>query len=446
MQKSIESQALAHPPSTDQLARLIGLPGRTHRICVEAAQKAISELRSSGTANLDDYVNLATNFLVIEELGDIRRVINMSGVILHTALGRAVLCESASKALALANHHVSLEIDLKTGKRGDRQEAVRSAILKLTGAEDCLVVNNCAAATMLVLRSLCQNQEVILARSQMVEIGGQFRLPDIICEAGSKLSEVGCTNRTRLDDYEKAITSESAAILFCHPSNYRIIGHTEHPSHRQLADLAHQNGILFIDDLGHGCLVDLTKYRLRAERTMEQAIRDGADLVLASGDKLIGGPQAGIILGKKETVGKISRHPMARAMRIDKLSLIALEKTLDHFLEDQVEKIPLYSFLAKSDRELKSEATKLKNAFGGRATLQRKATEVGGGTMPGEGIESWCVGFEAQSAQLLFSQLLQAPIPILGRIEKDKVWLDVRSCTKQDIGEVVKFLKSIAPC
>lgn len=377
-------------------------------------------------------------------LPSLRSAINLSGVILHTGLGRARLAkEAAARLREVANGHSAVELDVESGKRGDRQRHVRDLLCELTGAEDALVVNNAAAAVLLSLTSLAQGREVILSRGQMVEIGGSFRMPDIVRASGCKLIEVGCTNKTRLGDYQSAITENTAAILRCHPSNFKIVGFTEEPSSAELAELAHGQGLLLLDDVGAGCLVDLRAYGLAHQPTLQESLIAGADAVMASGDKLLGGPQAGLLLGKAEAVAKAKRHPLARVLRVDKLTLAALEATLRLYTTGRETDIPTIRYLTRPTDEIKSLARRVARAYPGKARIEKGFTEVGGGSLPGEGIPTWRAGLESSDVDGLASQLRMNSKPIIGRIEDGLLWFDPRTAEIEEIRVVERALKGL---
>lgn len=368
--------------------------------------------------------------------------INATGVILHTGLGRARLAPTAVDAVtAVAANHCTLEVDLETGRRGDRQEAVRSRLIALTGAEDALVVNNGASAIFLALSALCQSKEVVLSRGQMVEIGGSFRMPDIVRQSGCTLVEVGCTNKTRMSDYAGAVGSETAAILRCHPSNFRIVGFAEEPDPREVSALCRELGVSFIDDVGSGCVWDYSRWGLPKERTLADAIADGANVVTASGDKLLGGPQAGLILGDTNSLDKMRSHPLARVIRIDKLCLAALEATL-RLYDSGPEELPVLRAISKPLQEVRKDASRLKRAGKKRAKIELGLTEVGGGSLPGEGVATYRVGIsgEPEKVAALFRQHVP---PIFGRIERDRFWLDPRTLDRKETLVVERAIKAL---
>jgi len=401
-----------------------------------ASRFAIEHFRSSGVFSFDEIVAKAMSLAKELIQPSPRPVINMTGVILHTGLGRAALGPGPA-----CNGHVAVEFDLETGGRGDRQDLVRGLLCELTGAEDAIVVNNCAAALFLTLRALCQDSEVVLSRGQMVEIGASFRIPDIVKESGCTLVEVGCTNKTRLSDFEAALSEKTTALLRCHPSNYRIVGFTEEPDARELASTAHDRGLLLIDDVGHGNLSDFSKFGLPRERTLRDSLADGADIVLASCDKLMGGPQAGVILGKTELVQKIGKHPLARAVRVDKLTLLALTAVLTTHAEGSAIELPIWRYARRPSELVKRDAQKLAKIFPWKAVVEPGLTEMGGGSMPGSGFPTWRVGLPAKSPEALLGWLRHQYTPIIGRIEKGKVWLDPRTCETEEVRYVSQILK-----
>ncbi|HVT12959.1 MAG TPA: L-seryl-tRNA(Sec) selenium transferase [Fimbriimonadaceae bacterium] len=432
-------------PKVDSLSRAKELAGFPERIRVAVARQVIEEMRQAirsgtetgGARPEERALAIAENM----QRTSLRPAINLTGVILHTGLGRARMAEVvANHVRAVAANHSTLEIEAETGKRGNRQEHVRSLLIELTGAEDAFVVNNGAAAVVLALSALAKGREVILSRGQMVEIGGSFRMPDIVEESGCRLVEVGCTNKTRLGDYESAINGETAAILRCHTSNFKIVGFTEQPSLRDLVRLAHAYGALCIDDMGTGCLSDLSPHRLFEVPTLRDSVAAGSDVVTASGDKLLGGPQAGLILGRSESLEKLRRHPLARAFRIDKLSLAALEATLRLYVEGRESEIRSMAYIGRPLEEVKLLAGKLAECVRG-SLLEEGITEVGGGSAPGLGIPTWRVGLSTKNAEATLKKLREADI--IGRIEDGRVWLDPRTLEESELEQVCEVLRSI---
>lgn len=436
-------------PKVDSLAASPSLSEFSAAVRSQAARAAISAMRiqAKNGAPVDP---LAAEALALEEawrLQDpgLKRVLNATGVILHTGLGRARLAEAAAKrVLEAANHHVAVEIDLESGDRGDRQAPVRRLLCEITGAEDAHVVNNGAAAVLLALAAIARGREVILSRGEMVEIGGSFRMPEVIAESGCRLIEVGCTNKTRISDYKSAIGEETGALLRCHPSNYRIVGFAESPSDRDLARIAKEHGIPFIYDLGNGNLAPHDTPGLPAEASLAGALADGADVVTASGDKLLGGPQAGLIVGSRELVPRMRGHPLARALRVDKLTLAGLEATLRLHREGRLAEIPTYRYLARPLDSLRRDARTLARAYAGKSVVERAESEVGGGSAPGSRIPTWRAGLLASKPDELSRRLRLATPALIGRIERGIVWLDPRTLEPAEVREAARILREVA--
>ena len=367
------------------------------------------------------------------------RVINATGVVLHTGLGRAPLSFAARQALAELGGHCNVEVDLATSERRYRGHQLESAFRTLTGCEDVLIVNNNAAATLLTLQALCAGREVVISRGQLIEIGGSFRLPEIFSLSGVLLREIGTTNRTRVEDYQQAITPNTVAVMHVHPSNYRIIGFSETPPIKDLVSLAHERGVIAIDDIGSGALVDVTQFGLPAEPTFQQSLAAGADVVLGSGDKLLGGPQCGIILGKREFVERIRRHPLARAVRVGKLTLAALQATLDPYLRGTAtSEIPTLAMLTTQLPELRRRGEYILAEIGEVTTLdlslEPDTAAVGGGSLPGVELPTIVLRLRHRSQSLdeLAQRLRLGTIRVFGRIQQDAVLLDLRSVMPED--------------
>ncbi len=373
----------------------------------------------------------------------LRSVVNATGVIVNTNLGRAPLSPQALAAVSAAGADYSnLEFDLTSGGRGSRQTPVRAFLRELTGAEDALVVNNNAAAVLLALTALARGREVIISRGELVEIGGGFRIPDVMAQSGARLVEVGTTNRTRLRDFEAAVTGETAALLAVHPSNFRVVGFTEAPPLAELAALAHAHGLPLIHDLGSGTLVRTERYGLAHEPMAEESIAAGADLVCFSGDKLLGGPQAGIIVGREPPIATLAAHPLSRALRIDKLTLAALEATLRQYRDGESGEIPIWRMVALPLEELRARAERWVErlrAAGVEAETIEGESAVGGGSLPGETLPTvLCaipevVGALAQmsgstdASDALARRLRLGEPPILARVQRKRVLLDPRT-------------------
>jgi L-seryl-tRNA(Ser) seleniumtransferase len=387
-------------------------------------------------------------------LPNFRRVINGTGVVIHTNLGRSVLSETTTDRLALAGGYYSnLEFDLETGKRGSRYSLVEELLCYLTGAEAALVVNNNAAAVLLALDTLTKNKEAIVSRGQLVEIGGSFRIPDIMAKSGAKLIEVGATNRTHIYDYEQAISEETALLLRVHTSNFRIIGFTSEVSAEEMAALARKHALVTMEDLGSGSLIDFSRFGFPKEPTVQDIVRAGVDVVTFSGDKLLGGPQAGIIVGKKDIIDRIKKNPLNRALRIDKFTLASLESVLREYLDldKALHNIPTLRMLTISSLELKKRAQRLyrrltkKLGQGCRCSMSSTVSRVGGGALPEFSIDSWAIILEpcAMTLNAFEKNLRHLPIPIIGRIENDRFLLDVRTIQDREIGELVELLSEI---
>jgi len=381
----------------------------------------------------------------------LRRVINATGVVLHTNLGRAPLSESAISAVEqVARYYSNLEFDLVTGKRGSRYAIVEDVLLALTGAEAAFVVNNNAAAVLLALTSLAYGKEVIVSRGQLVEIGGSFRIPDVMRQSGANLVEVGTTNKTYVRDYEAAISSETALLLHVHMSNYRIVGFTHETSVPELVDLGRKYGIPVMSDLGSGFLVDLSHYGLPYEPTVQEIVAAGVDVVTFSGDKLLGGPQAGIILGKADLVEKMKRHPLARVLRIDKLTLAALEATLREYRDPEgaLRSIPILKMLTTPQEVLKRRARRLVRllkqmpGFGGQVEIVPVNSQVGGGAMPTAQPASFGVVISPPDGQAadVAARLRQGAPPVIVRIQEDRLLLDVRTLRDDEIPRLAKAI------
>ncbi len=376
------------------------------------------------------------------------RVINATGVVIHTNLGRAPLSEAARSAIAEeAAGYASVEYDLETGKRGKRGRRVEELLCELTGAESALVVNNCAAAAFLVLTVFAAGGEVVISRGELVEIGGDFRVPDVLERSGAKLAEVGTTNRTKLADYENAINDSTKMILRVHPSNYRIVGFTASPGIAELASLAHSRGILLFEDAGSGALVNLSNYGLRDEPVIADSIAAGADIVTFSGDKLLGGPQAGLLVGKLEVVEKIRKHPLYRALRADKLAYGALGATLESYRSGNfANEIPVIRMLSLTKSDLSARAAnfaeRLRRSVGDAALdieMINGSSAVGGGSAPNVELETVLVlmGIRGCSSNEFEAKLRLGPKPVITRIVDDCVAIDLRTVFENEEDELI---------
>ena len=368
-------------------------------------------------------------------------VINATGVILHTNLGRAPLSEEAIRAVRRAAESYSdLELDLETGRRGGRQSHLSRLVCRLTGAEAAMAVNNNASAVMLGLAAVAAGRQVIVSRGEAVEIGGGFRIPDVLRQSGAELVEVGTTNRTYAHDYEAAITGSTGAILAVHASNFKVSGFTHSSDLSELVEVGRKHGVPVLHDLGSGCLLDTTKYGLAHEPMPQESIAAGASLAFVSGDKLLGGPQAGIVAGAEEMVGLVSKHPLARAVRIDKLSMAALSATLLHYIRDEAERrVPIWRMVSATQDETASRAAAWASDVGGR--VRAGQSTIGGGSLPGETLPTTLLALDGDSyggADTLAGRLRRASPPVIGRIEDDEVLLDPRTVLPEQDDDLVR--------
>jgi L-seryl-tRNA(Ser) seleniumtransferase len=379
----------------------------------------------------------------------LKRVVNGTGVIVHTNLGRSLLAREALEAVSeVAAHYSNLEFDLKVGERGSRYTHVEEILKELTGAEAALVVNNNAAAVLLALNTLARGREVIVSRGQLIEIGGSFRIPEVMTRSGAVLREVGTTNKTRLQDYEAAVSEHTALLLKVHTSNYRILGFTAEVALEDLVALGRRTNLPVMEDLGSGCFVDVSPFGLEKEPTVQEVIRAGADVVTFSGDKLLGGPQAGIIVGRKSYIQSLRSNPLNRALRIDKMTLAALEATLRLYQNEELalKEIPTLSAIASSPAELKAKARALLRRLTRRPAPALSVeiipcvSQVGGGALPLAELPSYALAFtsEKESAAELERRFRFYFPPIIGRIEKERFLLDVRTLQKEDFPFIVR--------
>lgn len=367
-----------------------------------------------------------------------QRVINATGVIIHTNLGRAPLSKAASEAAVTAGQGYSdLELDVTTGRRGSRQAHLQYLVRALTGAEAALVVNNNAAAVLLGLSALASGKEVIVSRGEAVEIGGGFRIPDVLKQSGATLVDVGTTNRTYVRDYEEAITADTGALVKAHASNFRVEGFTASVEPRELVDLGRRRGIPVLHDVGSGCLLSSEKYGLAHEPTPQESVAAGVGLTFFSGDKLLGGPQAGIIVGEQDLVQKLERHPLARAIRIDKLSLASLTATLVHYLKQEAEReIPIWRMISAPPEAVKQRAGFWQATLEAPAAVRPTRSAIGGGSLPGETLPSWALAVTCDSieggAEEVMRRLRAGNPPVIARIEDDQVLLDPRTVPPEE--------------
>jgi L-seryl-tRNA(Ser) seleniumtransferase len=410
------------------------------RRAVDGARRKIRD--GEEAPGLDAIVEDATRILARRRKALLAKVINATGVLIHTNLGRVPLGPTQLEAVhRVASGYSNLEFDLAAGKRGSRYDHAAGSIASLIGAEAALVVNNNAAAVLLTLAALCSGREVIISRGELVEIGGEFRIPDIMEAAGVTLVEVGTTNRTHIADYERAITPRTAAILKVHPSNYRVVGFAASVPAVDLARLGWGRGLLFIHDLGSGLLeTSHVEPLVSQEPTVQNSIAEGVDLVTFSGDKLLGGPQAGVIAGRAELIRKLLRHPMLRALRVDKMTLAALEATVDAYARGTADQLPLWQMASQDGDALAERAMALgdeiRAALNDDYKIEASVSEAvfGGGSAPGEELVSWCVAVThaKKSAAEIERSLLQAAVPVVPRVHGDRVLLDLRTISPRD--------------
>lgn len=423
-----------------------------HTLALEAARAAIAQAREavSEGAEAPELGALAAEAgAILRELArpSLRRVVNATGVILQTNLGRAPLSERAMAAMAeAARDYTNLEFDLEEGNRGSRHEHVRDLLRRTTGAEDGLAVNNNAAALLMALQVFAQGREVIVSRGEAVEIGGRFRIPDVLRESGARLVEVGTTNRTYVEDYANAITGETAAILRVHRSNFQVTGFTARPELGELAALARERDVLLLDDLGSGCLVETADYGVEHEPTVRESLDGGADLTLFSGDKLLGGPQCGLITGRADLVATLRGHPLARALRLDKLAIAALNATLMAYVAGtEREDIPVWRMLALEREQLEPRARAWAEAAGAGGRVVEARSMIGGGAAPGAGRTTWCAALQVErGAEWLARSLRNAAPPIVARVEGGETLLDPRTIAERDDAHVAATIASLA--
>jgi L-seryl-tRNA(Ser) seleniumtransferase len=423
------------------------------RSFLDRFREQVSQATNAANIHIPAPAELAAkiaDWIRTDESPKLRPVINATGILLHTGLGRAPLAEEALQAiLALAGGYANVEVDLASGERGNRIDAVRKLLCELTGAASATVVNNNAAATMLTLATVAQGGEVVCSRGQLVEIGGSYRLPEVMECSGAILREVGTTNKTRIDDYSRAIGENSKALLKVHPSNFQVVGFTESVDLAALVRLGRQYQLPVIDDVGSGALLDFAQFGLKGEPVVRESIATGADLVLFSGDKLLGGPQCGIIVGRKDLIEKIERHALARAFRVDKLTLAALVATLRLYRNPDLakQKIPLLAMLTTTMENLKFRAEKLAAqlvAVKAIRSLQVRAGSalLGGGSLPGQEIPSYQVVLEpaADSVNNLAERLRKGQPSVMCRIQDNRLVLDLRTVEpKNDIPLLTAF-------
>lgn len=458
-----KNELLRKLPKVDECLNALESFIQEHKIPMRLAKKAIQtsieEIRAdvlNGSIKEIDKSDEAWADLFVSAINDLtsfnlRRVINGTGVIVHTNLGRSLLSDDVTAQLAVAgSNYTNLEFDLATGKRGSRYSLVEELICDLTGAEAALVVNNNAAAVLIVLETLARDKEVVVSRGQLVEIGGSFRIPDVMKKSGAHLVEVGATNRTHLYDYENAISESTGLLLRVHTSNFRIIGFTSEVPAAELNELGTKYNIPVMEDLGSGCLIDLSQYGLPAEPTVQEVVKSGIDVVTFSGDKLLGGPQAGIIVGKKKVIDLIKKNPLNRALRIDKFTLASLEGVLRQYYDPVrvLSENRTLKMISEDTASIKKRAQRLKRRIGNTLTqfctftVVPAVSRVGGGALPEYSLESWAVELKPREKDVatLEKDFRALPVPVIGRIENDRFLIDLRTISDNEIIELGDLL------
>ena len=421
-----------------------------HQSVVEALRNSLDWARQEylqeekEIPDLDGIIKYADDLLGIWFKPTLVPVINATGVIIHTNLGRAPLSESAIQAVReVGTRYSTLEFDLETGGRGSRLIHAESLFKRMLGVESALVVNNNASAVLLTLTVLTSGKKVIISRSQLVEIGGGFRIPDVLRHSGTELVEVGTTNKVHLFDYEKAYEDEIVAVMRAHSSNYSIVGFTSEPDLKDIVSSAHEAGLLFIDDLGSGSLLDTDPFGLKHEPTVQESLAAGVDLVCFSGDKLLGGPQAGIILGRKDLIDQLKIHPLARAIRTDKMALAALSATLEHYIKGvALENVPVWQMISAETGGLKKRAQNWKKTskFG---EVVQSLSMVGGGSLPGETLSTWVWAIDDDHPQRILAALREGSPEVIGRIENDRVVFDPRTILPRFDNLFIEAVKNV---
>lgn len=454
-------------PKVDSLMeneKIKGLLDITSReLVLDCIRKATEDLRIfiNNNPNNENEINAEIKGIINKITKDVdkllsynmKRVINATGTILHTNLGRAVISHDAAKRLSnIVTGYSNLEFDLELGKRGSRYSHFEKIICKITGAEAAIAVNNNAAAVLLILSSMAKDKEVIVSRGELVEIGGSFRVPDIMKQSGSHLVEVGTTNKTHLYDYEEKITNETAALLKVHTSNYKIVGFTESVSIEEISALGKKHNIPIIEDIGSGVLVDLSNYGLTYEPTVQNSLKAGADIVSFSGDKLLGGPQAGIIVGKKQYIDKIKKHPLNRALRIDKFTAAVLESVFHEYIDEEraINNIPVLKMINKNVEDVRIDAAKLADRLAEMSEYLEIGTveclsQIGGGSLPMERIKSYSVSLKPKTMSCAYFErkLRNALVPIIGRVVNDTYYIDLRTVLEQEDQIIYDEIKNI---
>jgi L-seryl-tRNA(Ser) seleniumtransferase len=433
--------------AVQRAAAELGSAAATEAVRAELMERRAALRNGGADVSLASIAEAAAERAYASLRSSLRPVINATGVIIHTNLGRAPLSDAAISAMAAVSRGYSnLEFALEVGERGSRYDHLEALLCRVTGAEAAIAVNNNAAALLLALSALAKDAEVVISRGQLVEIGGGFRIPDVMAQSGAKLVEVGTTNRTYARDYEDAIAEATVALMRVHSSNFRVSGFVATASLEELAALARARGLLLLDDLGSGCLLDTRAYGLGQEPTPQDSIRAGADLVMFSGDKLLGGPQAGIIVGKRELVARLRRHPLARALRMDKASIAALNATLLHYAKGEAEReVPVWRMISVPLTEVHARARRLARLIGEGATVVDGRSMIGGGSLPEESLPTKLIALPAAGGaelEALAKRLRLGETPVVGRIEDGRLLLDPRTVASRDHAALVRAVKA----
>lgn len=459
----MKNQLLRTLPKVDELLKeeMISnvLNNESRTIVVEALRETIDSYRnkiieeSLEGFSKEDILRSFKEKLEKMKAPKLKKVINATGVIIHTNLGRSILSKEAVEAVVnVAENYNNLEYDIAKGARGSRYAHVEEIIKKITGAESAMVVNNNAAAVLLVLNTLCRGKEAIVSRGQLVEIGGSFRIPSVMTFSGAKLVEVGTTNRTHLYDYEDNITENTGVLLKVHTSNFKVLGFTEEVSIEELVQLGNKNKIPLVEDIGSGVLINFTKFGFSYEPTVQESIKKGIDVVTFSGDKMLGGPQAGIIVGKKIYIEAMKKNQLTRALRIDKMTLAALEATFKHYIDstDAIKKIPVLNMMLTPKDQIKKKAQKLKRklqVLGDKFEfiIDEDSSMVGGGSMPTERIPTYVIRAKSKdfTAEVVEKKLRLNQEPIITRVYNGNVILDLRTIFEEDFHIIVEAFKKI---
>lgn len=431
---------------TRQAADLVaefGRPLTLEAIRVVLADNRRNALEGKTIPQHEETLNQISERLVSWLRPTLISVINATGVVLHTNLGRAPLSRAALMAVqTLASAYCTLEYDLPKGVRGSRSVHAEALLTHLTGAEAALVVNNNAAAVLLALSALAKRKRVVISRTQLVEIGGGFRVPDVMAQSGAHLVEIGATNRVHIQDYETALQEPAALVMHAHPSNFKMMGFTSEPSLAELGEVAHAHGVWLLDDLGSGVLLDTARFGLPHETTVQESLQAGADVVCFSGDKLLGGPQAGILVGRRDLIERIKKHPLARAVRADKLCLAALTTTLLHYLKDEAEReIPIWQMISQTPEQIYNRAENWRMVLNLGQVVASVST-IGGGSLPEETLPTFVLLLPAAQPNAFLSRLRASIPPIIARIEKDQVVLDPRTVLADQEGSLLVGLQN----